>query len=60
MRRLWLIPVLMVSMGAVAGCGEPKTPEEIEAAKYPPVKPNSPEESRKLREEMANSPARSR
>lgn len=48
--------LLRIAMGVLAatlvlGCAT-KTPEEIEAAKYPKVEPNPPEVSREIQESL--------
>lgn len=50
MKKLTLFLGLAILGAFAAGCGEGKTPEEIEAAKYPQVKPLTPEEEAKARE----------
>lgn len=44
----WLGLVAVAALSV--GCGEGKTPEEIEAAKYPQAKPLTAEEEAKVRE----------
>lgn len=49
--RRFVVPLLLTVVAALsAGCGEGKTPEEIEAAKYPKAKPLTPEEEARARE----------
>lgn len=51
MKKLSLFAGLaLLGAFAAVGCGEGKTAEEIEAAKYPKVKPLTPEEEAKARE----------
>lgn len=45
-----LIAITMIGVSLV-GCSQ-KTPEEIEAAKYPQVKQNTPEEEKAMRERL--------
>ncbi|MGV3618723.1 MAG: hypothetical protein ACO1SV_25655 [Fimbriimonas sp.] len=49
MKRLGILILLAVA-AFPAGCGEGKTPEEIEAAKYPKAKALTAEEEAKVRE----------
>jgi len=46
-----LFSVVLAGISILSGCSE-KTPEEIEAAKYPKVKPNTPEEEKAMRERL--------
>jgi hypothetical protein len=50
MKTLSLLFGLALLGAFAAGCGAGKTQEEIEAAKYPQVKPLTPEEEAKARE----------
>lgn len=49
MRSLFALLILAVGLVAT-GCGPEKTPEEIEAAKYPPVRQLTPEEQKRAEE----------
>ncbi|AIE84518.1 hypothetical protein [Fimbriimonas ginsengisoli] len=51
MRNLALFLVTVLALASTAGCNS-KTPEEVEASKYPQVKPLSPAEEKAARERL--------
>lgn len=51
MRLLALLLPALLAMLLMGGC-RAKTPEEIEAAKYPKVEPNPPEVSREIQQTL--------
>lgn len=56
MKRYFLLIGLAAVAAFSAGCGEGKTPEQIEADKYPKAKPLTPEEEAKARELIQTRP----
>ncbi|MBN9503390.1 MAG: hypothetical protein BGO01_01805 [Armatimonadetes bacterium 55-13] len=51
MKTLCTLILFAMAGMILTGCS-PKTPEEIEAAKYPQVKQNTPEEEKAMRERL--------
>lgn len=49
MKNLFLVGCAAVTIFVLAGCEE-KTPEQIEADKYPPARKLTPEEQKKVQE----------